>query len=407
MDGEQMVNKKKKKIRWWQILLIVVAVIVVLAVIAAAGVYMYLRHLVGKSYETDIPIVTRDEPYTINESELVDPPHIIETLDEPGTDDPDVTIPSPVTEPEETETDTDVTTDNPETDPPQTTTPVTTVKKPTVPVEHAGEYVGKIPIYKVDRKSSEIENILFVGRDEGSYYGRADSSMIISYNYTNNKLKIVSLLRDSYVPIEGHNWNKLGHALAYGGMGLYINTVNYVLDMDIQKYVVVDFAGIVKIVDAVGGVDIEFSKAEAEFYTKRWGSANVGMNHLNGTKALQFARNRSLAGTDFARAERQRKVLLAVFDKLKAMPANRAVKTVETMLQYVKTNIPSKEILDLAFSVFTKGGTNGISTTQMPFKGTWDYAYVKPPGYTGNMAVTKIDISANRKALYDYLYNGG
>ena len=129
MDGEQNVNKKKKTIRWWQILLMIVAVIIVIAVIAAAGVYMYLRHLVGKSYETDIPIVTRDEPYSIDESELINPPHVIETLDGPGTDDPDVTIPAPVTVPEETAPVTDTVTSTAETEPSQTTSPVRTRRR--------------------------------------------------------------------------------------------------------------------------------------------------------------------------------------------------------------------------------------------------------------------------------------
>ena len=401
-------SKKKKKIRWWHIVLIVIASLLVLAILAVGGVYFYARHLIGQSYETDIPIVSREDEYSVDISELVEPPHVVETLDEPGTDDPDITIPPPdtvpeETEPEETETDPADTTSSGNT----STTPVTTSKTNKTPVEKAGEYVGKIPIYKVDRISPDVENILFVGRDDGTYYGRADSAMIISYNNKSDKLKIVSLLRDSYVPIEGHNWNKLGHALSYVGMGLYINTVKYVLDMDIQKYVIVDFSGIRHIIDSVGGVDIEFSKAEAEYYSSRWGDVKEGMNHLNGQHALMYARNRSLSGTDFARAERQRKVLLALFDKLKAMPVNKAVGHVETMLKYVKTNIPSKEIISIAFNVFTNGGTSGISSTQMPFKGTWDYAYVKPPGYTGYMAVTKIDIPANRKALYDYLYNGG
>ncbi len=394
-DGKTVKNGAGKAV------VITVAVILAAVLLAGGGAYLYAQNRYGQAYETGVPIVERTDDYSVNESELIDPPHVIETMDSPGTDFDVTGVPDETEEPVTDET--TVTDGVTETDPAETTAPETEAE--TLSPEEAGTYVGSIPIYKVDRISDKIENVLFVGRDVGTYYGRADSAMIVSYNHETGNVRLVSLLRDSYVPIEGHNWNKLGHALSYGGMGLYINTVNYVLQTDIQKYAVVDFDGVKKIVDEVGGVDISLSRAEAEYYASRWSDVHEGVNHLNGERALAFARNRSLAGTDFARAERQRKVLLAVYDALRKMPAAKAVKTVKTMLGYCKTNVPLNEALQLAAEVFAKGSVS-IKTTQMPFPDTWSYAYVKPPGYTGNLAVTKFDIPANRKALYDYLYNG-
>ena len=384
-----MSEKRKKDAAVRTVLIVSVAVISTLLLIIGAAAF-YLRSVYKTSYSTDVPIEERTDVYSVD---VVSAPDVVETVDrivtDGGTDTDEHGMQTYA------DTSNDVSTDE------ITDTAVTDAAETAA----GDEYVGKIPIYKVEPHDPDTENYLFIGRDEGTYYGRADSAMIFSYNKSNNSVRIVSLLRDSYVPIEGHNWNKLGHALSYGGVGLYINTVNYVLDLDVQKYFIVDFAGVKSIVDSVSGVDILLTSEEAAHYSAKWGEdIPAGIYRMDGEKALEFARNRSLAGTDFARAQRQRRVLIAVFERLKSSDPGKALKAVKTMLGYLKTNVSANEVLDIAAKVFSAGGSPDVRNTQMPFDDTWSYAYVKPPGYTGNIAVTVFDIPENREKIREFLY---
>ena len=264
-------------------------------------------------------------------------------------------------------------------------------------------YEGKIPIYKVDQKSPDIVNIIVVGRDADSYYGRADSAMVVSYNKKTNDVKIISLLRDCYVPIEGHNSNKLGHALAYGGIGLYINTVNEILDLDIQHYIVLNFEGVEKIVDQLGGVDVTLTQKEVDYYRGAGYKYTAGVNHLNGEQALAHCRNRSLSGADFERTRRQRDVVEAIYQKAFSLGLAECVNVANTISKYLKMNIPLSTCIGIITDVFTVGGIE-LDAAAMPFNGTWEYGYAKPPGYTGSMSVVKIDIRANRQKINEYIY---
>ena len=264
-------------------------------------------------------------------------------------------------------------------------------------------YEGKIPIYKVEQKSPDVVNIVVVGRDADSYYGRADSAMVVSYNKKTNEVKIISLLRDCYVPIEGHYSNKLGHALAYGGIGLYINTVNEILDLDIQHYIVMDFEGVKSAVDQLGGIEVTLTQKEVDYYKRSGYNFKVGVNHMNGEQALWHCRNRSLSGADFERTRRQRDVITAIYQKAFSLGLTECTEVVDTVSKYLKMNIPLTTCLEVITNVFSAGGVS-MDSAAMPFDGTWSYGYAQPPGYKGSMSVVKIDIRANRQAVNKFIY---
>ncbi len=269
---------------------------------------------------------------------------------------------------------------------------------------YATNYVGSIPIYKKNQIDPNVVNIVVVGRDKDSYYGRADSAIIVSYNKKTNDVKIISLMRDCYVPIEGRNWNKLGHALAYGGMGLYINTVNDVLKLDIQNYIVLDFGGLESIVNSIGGIDVNLTAAEVKYYKEKIGLYfQVGTNHMNGYEALMHARNRSLSGADFERTRRQRDVVYAIYQKAFSLGLTECIEVATSMSKYLKMNIPLTTCIEVIASVFEAGGVD-MEMSSMPFAGTWKYGYAKPPGYKGYMSVVTIDISKNREQIRNFIY---
>ena len=148
---------------------------------------------------------------------------------------------------------------------------------------------GKTPIYKVPKKDPDIENILILGtdsRDVTRERGRSDSIIIMSYNRRTGSIKMTSILRDSLVPIEGHGWNRINAAYSFDGVGLAINTINEIFDLDIQRFVVVDFNGVTDFIDKIGGLTINLTKKEAEYLLNKSGGKGYqfheGANFMNG-----------------------------------------------------------------------------------------------------------------------------
>ena len=170
-------------------------------------------------------------------------------------------------------------------------------------------------------------SILLLGVDTGDLgrteQGRSDSMVVVTINPHTQKTTLLSIPRDTYTEIVGYGTSdKINHAYAFGGTAMSINTVQQMLDIPIDFYVMVNMAGIQEIVDAVGGITVEspltFNQNGYDFVQ--------GTNQLDGEAALAFARMRyeDPAG-DTGRQGRQRLVIEAVIRKLA---------TPETLLNY-------------------------------------------------------------------------
>lgn len=121
--------------------------------------------------------------------------------------------------------------------------------------------------------------------------------IILSYNKRTGAIKMVSVLRDSLVPIEDRGWNRINAAYSFDGVGLAVNTVNQLFDLDIQRFVVVDFNGVTDFIDKAGGVTISLTKAEVDYMTRYSNGAvsyNIGPNKFNGDRALVYMRIRKI-----------------------------------------------------------------------------------------------------------------
>ncbi len=386
-------HSKKKSAKRFKIVIFSMLSFILVAIITLTAVACgMLKSMHGISYDTSLPIVE----YTGEDvsHDYANPPGM-EVTDEYGntvTLDPDDTVDDAYATPSEGD-DTSGTNETHDV------------------YQSSGAGINKnYPIYKVDQKDPDVLNFIIVGRDVGSYYGRADSSMLISYNKKKNTVKIVSLMRDCYVPIakDGRTdfWNKLGHSLSYGGMGLYINTVNEVFDLDIQQYAMIDFDGVVKVVNRLGGVSVNITKAEAKYYKDCYGySYKVGKNTLNGEQVLRHCRNRSI-GNDFERTRRQRDVIVAVYNKILSMGMSKGMDVIKMGLEYVKTNIPFDTCISMATDVFMHNGLDDLKTGSVPFADTYTSKTVIPPnqGYKKGMSVLVIDRDANVQKLKEYIY---
>ncbi len=225
----------------------------------------------------------------------------------------------------------------------------------------------------IDKK---VINIALFGvdtREIGDFSGRSDSIMILSINKKDNTIRLVSIMRDSLVPIEkngGTTYNKINTAYASGGPTLAVKTLNTLYGLDIKDYATVNFYSMADIIDALGGIEVEITKDELtanlginamineqciylKLNPKDYFVYQTGKQKLNGVQAVAYARIRHAKNSfgnnnDFGRTERQRLVLNLLFEKaLSASPLKYPV-IVNKLAPYIKTSLNNREMLSLA-----------------------------------------------------------
>ena len=198
--------------------------------------------------------------------------------------------------------------------------------------------------------SEDMLYLLLVGSDENEAVmetARADTIVVAAINIETKELFFLSIPRDSYVSIPGYGNDKINHAYAYGGIDLLQQTVEELLQVPIDNYVLINFAGFEEVVDALGGVEIEVDKRM--YYQTYDGLIDIeaGLQRLDGEKALQYVRFRSDPLGDITRVSRQQTLLKAVVREFvenngylklpQLLPAiNKAVKTDLSTLDMIR-----------------------------------------------------------------------
>ncbi len=222
----------------------------------------------------------------------------------------------------------------------------------------------------------QVQNIALFGIDqEKGSVGRSDAIIILSIDKDHNKIKMTSLARDSLVPIDGHGEEKLTHAWAYGHAKLALKTINQSFGMNITEYAYVNFDGLAKAIDYLGGVYVDLTAAELEHvngcwidwvaYYNDWETPKVpgtGRQLLNGAQALAYARNR--ADGDSNRTGRQREVLTAMYERVKAQPLSKLPGIVTQLLKLCHSSLNGSEIMSLATWALTSSPT--IESLSLP-----------------------------------------
>lgn len=224
---------------------------------------------------------------------------------------------------------------------------------------------------------SPLMNILIVGQDqkpEDNTRQRSDVMLLCSYNAQTNEVHITSFLRDLYVKLPGgYSHNKLNAAYHFGGFKLLYQTMLDNFGVKIDGGIEVDFNGFVDIVDLLGGVDMYLTAEEAPYVSS---TATEGVNHLNGRKALNYARTRK-TDDDFGRTERQRKMLVALFEKVRHADLDTINELINTALSMVKTDMTDETIASLIAALLPKISTLEITTHCVPSKGNFMYGYAR------------------------------
>ena len=263
---------------------------------------------------------------------------------------------------------------------------------------------SEMPIYYTEPINEDKMNILMIGSDSRSSEaeeGRSDTMMLLSYDFKNNRISLVSFLRDIWVPIEGHSNNRLNTAFRFGGAGLAVNTINRQFNLDIQNYVVVDFSSMEGLVNKIGGIDVPITKKEADYYNKQYDwNFKEGVNRLNGEQALTHSRNRKLGNGDFDRTRRQRDVLLAVYKKLMgSKDLEKLSDLFSFFMEHGETNMSPIKLFSMGVQAITGDGDLTIDQARIPIDGSWHYAR------KDGRSVLSIDFDENAEWLNEFLYN--
>ncbi|WP_461207184.1 LCP family protein [Clostridium sp. DL1XJH146] len=240
-----------------------------------------------------------------------------------------------------------------------------------------------IALYGIDKRTDDT--------------GRSDTIMILSIDYQHNEIKLSSIMRDTYVAIDGHGMTKINHAYAYGGPLLSMKTINQNFNLDLRDYVLVDFEGLKDIVDELGGVDITIKSYEIPSM-KAVGINSAGDYHLNGTQALAYCRIRYQGNGDYERTDRQREVLQKLFEGLETNDLVQMTSVLNKILPYVETSFTKTDIIALMTSVVTSNTTN-LLQKRFPVDGSCHGEMINGVYYL------VIDKDETTEQLKDFIYN--
>ncbi len=224
-------------------------------------------------------------------------------------------------------------------------------------------------------------NIALFATDKREEGDRANSDviMVLSLNQETGKVKMASIMRDTYVEIEGLGMDKINAAYATGGPQLAIKTINKNFNLDISDYLNVDFYSAAKIVNALGGVNIEVNEEELPFlnnyleeiaiYEKKPAIKlnSSGMQKLTGNQAVAYSRIRAVGNGDYERTERQRKVLIALFDKMKLASQDLLPVLATQILPNLDTSMSSFSLLGFA-GIILNSQNRSIDQARFPLE---------------------------------------
>ena len=260
-----------------------------------------------------------------------------------------------------------------------------------------------------------VYNILLLGVEaignNNVASGRTDSIMIATINTKQKTLGLTSLMRDSYVTIPGYYDTRINAAFGLGGIDLLYETIAYNYNLRLDGSAIVSFKTFQKVIDDLGGIDIEITPAEAQYlntinYVSKKSNRTLkpGVNHMNGNQALGYARVRkraTLDGTidDFGRTSRHRRVMAAIFKEVKKSNPVTLVKMLDTIFSQIQTDIKKDnassylaEVLELSLDGVP------LDNLRLPEDGAYQGKWV------GKALVTALDWPKTKESLANFVF---
>ncbi|MEC0300581.1 LCP family protein [Peribacillus frigoritolerans] len=270
-----------------------------------------------------------------------------------------------------------------------------------LPKQNGNEGTEKKLTKEETKESDKI--FLLIGVDtRGEQKSRSDAIILAKYFPEQEKLKLASIMRDSYVKIPGNKsgYNKINAAYYYGGRELLKKTIQENFDVKVDHVAVIDFQGFVKMVDLLAPEGVAVN-VDQEIIDDMSIQASVGKNVLHGEEILKYVRFRHDDESDFGRVERQQEVMVQLktafinqissFEGMAALPS-----IIEQGLSYLDTDIGLKTIMEMGpKAVFHTPDT--VETLRVPVEGSF-----KDEIYPQSGAVLEMDCTENKKALQEF-----
>lgn len=214
--------------------------------------------------------------------------------------------------------------------------------------------------------------VMIMGVDErADDVGRSDTLMFASIDPKKRQASLLSIPRDTRVRIKGNGWDKINAAYAYGGRKLTQATVEDLLDTPVDHYVCINTRAFPRIIDAIGGVDINVEKRM--YYVDEWDDAvpgglvidlYPGMQHMDGVTAMSYVRYRDEDG-DIGRIERQQKFMRAVMDKVTSPSIIMNLPSaISEIISSVDTDLSVRQLLEFA-GALKEAQVNGLRTEML------------------------------------------
>jgi LCP family protein required for cell wall assembly len=264
-------------------------------------------------------------------------------------------------------------------------------------------------------EANKLINILVLGTDERreGVRGRTDAILAVTINTEKKTITVTSFMRDVYVKLAGTDkYNRLNAAYVFGGVGAVQNTIQDYFGLEFDNYAQVNFTSFEKVIDAIGGIEMELTKKEVENlikHTKLDGGkvfnpdeqkveGTESTYRLNGKYALRFCRDRYTGSGDFGRTERQRKVLMKVVEKAQSMSFGELMEFIPVVLPMITTDLSIADCTQLLASVGTSYTSYKIQTFRVPADRTWKYATIN------KMSVLSVDFVENKRLLHQLLF---
>ena len=213
--------------------------------------------------------------------------------------------------------------------------------------------------------------IMIMGVDQrADDVGRSDTLMVTMIDPKKNKAALLSVPRDTRVKIKGHGYDKINAAYAYGGHKLSESTVEGLLGVRIDHYIIINTHSFQRIIDALGGIDINVEKRM--YYEDPWDDdggllidLQPGKQHMDGKTAVTYVRYRDEEG-DIGRIDRQQKFMKAVVEKLTS-PAvvTRLPAVIKEVMDSIETDLSFRQLLEFA-GTLKNAQKNGLKTDMVP-----------------------------------------
>jgi LCP family protein required for cell wall assembly len=265
-------------------------------------------------------------------------------------------------------------------------------------------------------KKRDVLNIALFGVDTGRQQMEAahsDTIMVLSIDRDNKEVKLSSIMRDSYVSVEGHGNTKITHAYSYGGPQLAIKTLNENFNLDIRDFVTIDFAGLASVINMLGGIEVNVKKSEiaqvnkyavevAKINNEKFRPVKKpGLQLLMGAEAVSYARIRHVGNGDFDRVERQQVVLTKILEKFKKQNPLKYPAIMAKAFKYVETSMDKTYTAELGLNVLSYGITpSSLEFVRFPVDGYYKGEIVD------KLYCLTYDLDKAKDQIHKFIYDG-